>query len=358
MSRTTTSELFGDGGRLIGPRWIRQLFPRPAPPPPKVSVVIPTYRRPDLLLRCLNALLAQDLPACDYEIIVVDDGSDAATRSVVEAVAWSATNAPVVSYLAAMRRAGPGAARNFGSYQARAALIAFTDDDTVPATDWLRQGLAALTDDRMAICGSVLMPLPDIPSDYQRDASGLTRAEFVCANCFVRRDALLAIGGFDERFTAAWREDSDLQFRLLARFGSQLKIGREPKAVVVHPVRPAGWGVSLRQQKKIQFDALLYKKHPQLYRSRIRRAPRYDYYLTVLLLLTAPLAAAAGWPWLASLAALAWAGLSLRFCLQRLRGTLHTPSHVAEMLVTSALLPPLAVYWRLVGALRYRVLFV
>ena len=51
------------------------------------------------------------------------------------------------------------------------------------------------------------------------------------------------------------------------------------------------------------------------------------------------------------------APLSARFCARRLRGTSHAPSHVAEMAVTSAVIPLLSVYWRLRGAWRYRVLF-
>ena len=80
----------------------------------------------------------------------------------------------------------------------------------------------------------------------------------------------------DERFSAAWREDSDLHFTLLLHGG---QIDRVPSALVVHPVRPARWGVSLNQQRKSLFNALLYKKHPRLYRQRIRPWPPWDYTL-------------------------------------------------------------------------------
>ena len=53
---------------------------------------------------------------------------------------------------------------------------------------------------------------------------------------------------------------------------------RAPQAVVVHPVRPAAWGVSLGQQRKSMFNALLYQKHPQLYRCRIQPGPPWHYY--------------------------------------------------------------------------------
>lgn len=63
-------------------------------------------------------------------------------------------------------------------------------------------------------------------------------------------------GGFDERFRMAWREDSDLHFRSLER---SYKLGHAPMAKVIHPVRPARWGISVHEQRKSMFNALLYK---------------------------------------------------------------------------------------------------
>jgi len=162
----------------------------------------------------------------------------------------------------------------------------------------------------------------------------------------VRRELLERIGGFDEGFRMAWREDSDLHFRLL-RCGA--RIARAPLAVVVHPVRPAPWGVSLRQQRKVMFDALLFKKHRELYRRRIRAGARWDYYATVGALVAAVLGFTPG--------LVLWAILTGRFFVQRMRGASRRPGHVLEMLVTSMLIPPLAVFWRLAGMLRYRVAF-
>ena len=57
--------------------------------PLRVSVVVPTYKRPALLRRCLEALLAQTLPRSLYEIVVVDDGRDELSRQVVQSLAAS-----------------------------------------------------------------------------------------------------------------------------------------------------------------------------------------------------------------------------------------------------------------------------
>jgi hypothetical protein len=209
--------------------------------------------------------------------------------------------------------------------------------------------------------GRVIVPIPECPTDYERDASGLARAPFVTANAFCRRDALDAVGGFDERFTMAWREDSDLQFRLL-KFSDgpddPAETPRFPDAVVVHPVRPAHWGVSLMQQRKSQFNALLFKKHPKLYRACIQSSPPWRYYFSVAALSVAIAAFATGVP-IAGWAALSlWVVEAIRFTGERLAGTRRDLSHVAEMAVTSALIPLLSIYWRLRGAFRFRVVFV
>jgi glycosyltransferase involved in cell wall biosynthesis len=319
----------------------------------RVSVVVPTYRRPDLLARCLGALAGQDFDPAAFEVIVCDDAADPATRPRVEEFATGLR--PVVRYLAVTGTHGPAAARNAGWRAARGAVVAFTDDDCVPEPAWLSEGVRPLeSDPRLAaVTGRVVVPLGPRPTDYEKDTAGLEGAEFVTANCLCRRDVLARLGGFDERFAAAWREDSDLHFALLEAGAAVVKA---PGAVVVHPVRPAPWGVSLRQQKKCLFDALLYKKHPALYRRRIRPGRPWDYYVIV-----ASLAAGAALvPWSAAAAlgaAGVWALFTGRFAARRLRQTSRAPGHVAEMLVTSALIPPLSVFWRLYGAWKFRVPF-
>lgn len=321
-----------------------------------VSVVIPTCGRMDLLGRCLDALCKQTLDTAFYEIIVVDDRPDFATHHMVaERARQAAEKGLDIIYIANNGTHGPAAARNCGWRVARGDVIAFTDDDTVPTPGWLENGLSVFDGTVHALCGRIEMPLPANLTDYQLDAQQLETAEFVTANCFCRKDVLEYLKGFDERFQFAWREDSDLHFRLLELHAN---IVRLPQAVVVHPVRPASWGVCLSQQKKILFDALLYKKHPQLYREKIRATPRWDYYLIVISLLTAIVGLAVGNLTIAFCAGAVWLSMTAGFCLMRLRGTAKSFSHISEMVITSALIPPHAVFWRMVGAWRFRVFFV
>lgn len=316
----------------------------------KVSVVVPTYRRPDLLERCLAALQRQTLAAGEYEIIVCDDGPGEAARSVVAKAAAAMPGGPLIHYLEIRETQGPAAARNRGWRHASAPVIAFTDDDTVADPAWLAAGLAAMAGGADAATGRILMPLPDRPSDIELDAAGLTRAEFVTANCFIRRSILESVDGFDERFSMAWREDSDLHFTLLE---GGCRIVHSPDALVVHPLRPMPFAAGVGMQRKVVFDVLLYRKHARLYRERIRRAPPWLYLFISLSLALALALALTGAGGLAAFALAVWGAATLAFFLARLRRSAPTARNVGELFITSLLIPPLSIFWRLVGISRY-----
>jgi cellulose synthase/poly-beta-1,6-N-acetylglucosamine synthase-like glycosyltransferase len=323
-----------------------------------VSVVVPTFKRPDLLDRCLAALMSQDFCRADYEVIVVDDAACEETKRQVECWTqrielWGYT-LRYIPVTGLHHPHGPATARNIGWRAACGEIIAFTDDDCIPTPGWLKGGVAAFVDGIAAASGRIIVPLPYMPTDYEYNTSHLEHSEFVTANCFYRRTALEMVGGFDERFTAAWREDSDLFFTLLER---RVKYTYADDAVVIHPVRPARWGISLSQQRKSMFNALLYKKHSALYRQRIQARPPWHYYCMVAALLAALLGFLEGWGLFAAGALCVWMYMTGHFCLQRLRHTSRAPRHVAEMIITSIFIPSLAVFWRIFGAVKFRVFF-
>jgi glycosyltransferase involved in cell wall biosynthesis len=320
----------------------------------RVSVVVPTYNRPALLTRCLAALMTQTLNPDEYEIVVADDAACDDTHAQVKQLAARSAGQPVVRYIAVRDTSGPAAARNAGWRVARGDIIAFTDDDCIPASDWLRSGIAAFQGDVAGVSGKLVMPIPEVPTDYELNAAHLESAEFVTANCFYRRDVLEATGGFDERFQAAWREDCDLHFRVLDTGHRLVKC---ESAVVVHPVRDAAWGISVRQQRKSMYNALLYKKHPRRYRERIQAAPPWRYYAIVAALIASAGGLFANQRQVSAISLLAWGLLTGRFCDARLSGTSKAPAHIAEMIVTSVVIPPLSVLWRIRGAMKFRVFF-
>lgn len=322
-----------------------------------ISVVVPTYKRPRLLMQCLQALSAQDFDTSAFEVIVVSDGPDMLAKQLV--LAWKQSSVLQVEYVPLPVKRGPAAARNLGWQCARGTLIAFTDDDCQPDQHWLQQLWSMHVHYRsvslQAYTGRIIVPMPEELTDFALNTALLEQADFVTANCACTKEALLLTGGFDERFAMAWREDSDLEFKLIDH---DISIIHVPGAVVVHPVRAAGWGVSLREQRKGMFNALLYKKFPMLYRTKIAQWPPKDYYVMIACLALLPLGIAMGQIWVAAAALILWLLLLVLFIRRRLAVTSRRPSHVFEMIVTSTLIPFLSVYWNWYGAWRFKVFFI
>ncbi|HWB92831.1 MAG TPA: glycosyltransferase [Puia sp.] len=328
-----------------------------------ISIVIPTYRRPALLFRCLSALYRQDMDPERYEIIVVTDGPDPVTIRVLQTLLPAG---PRTRCLSLDEKKGPAAARNLGWRMASGALVLFTDDDCVPVSHWVsaywdafhtyrgESRLDGIFGEYLAFRGPVYVPCPPRPTDYEKNTAGLQAAAFVTANCACTGVVLERTGGFDESFTMAWREDSDLEFKLVE---SGVPIVTVPAARVVHPVRDAPWGVSLKEQKKSLFNALLYKKHPELFRRRIYRRPFWNYYAMIFGFLVFLSATLLHRPFIGGAAAGAWAILTLDFMRKRLQGTSHAPGHIAEMIFTSICIPFLSVFWTLYGSIRYKTFF-
>jgi GT2 family glycosyltransferase len=321
----------------------------------KVSVVVPTYKRPDLLMNCIIALSKQDMDRNDFEIIIVSDGPDAATRNVLHGL--DHVMLPFVQYITLNTNQGPACARNAGWKKANGTLVAFTDDDCRPEPGWLsalwkifeRHGKK-----EMAFSGTVKVPISETPTDFELNTSHLETAEFITANCACTKNALELTGGFDERFKVAWREDSDLEFKLLE---NHIPIVKVNDAVVVHPVRKAKWGVSIKEQRKTMFNALLYKKYPSLFRQKIQKSPAWNYYLIIAGCVTALSGVMLKNNMLIASGTLLYGSLTLAFIIKRLMQTSKSADHVMEMIATSIVIPFASVYWTLYGAFKYRVLF-
>ncbi|ARK13156.1 glycosyltransferase family 2 protein [Fibrella sp. ES10-3-2-2] len=313
---------------------------------PQLSVIIPTYQRPELLRQCLEALAKQTLSTELIEIVVVDDGDQPQTALAVRNAAQETGLS--IRYIAQPERRGLAAARNRGWRVALSALIAFTDDDCIPDSNWLK---AALTSFEQGAC-----VLTGQSTGYIGTRSLPKVAEFTTANLFCHRSVLDAVGGFDEAFDSAWREDSELQFKLL-RMG--VSITPCPDARVVHSLSPAPWYAPLRDERKNRYDALLYRKHPDLFRQRI---PAYSslvrrYYLTVSAVFLSGIALMAG-QWTMVYAGLgSWLLLTMLLVVERSSGQTFSWRSLGQTLVVGTATPFLSVYWRLYGAVKYRALY-
>jgi cellulose synthase/poly-beta-1,6-N-acetylglucosamine synthase-like glycosyltransferase len=99
----------------------------------KITVIVPTYRRPKDLARCLQALDKQTRPA--DEVLVVIRDTDTETWSFLET--FNSESLPLLTMT--VKVPGVIAAMNMGLDEAHGEIVAFTDDDSEPHIDWLKR---------------------------------------------------------------------------------------------------------------------------------------------------------------------------------------------------------------------------
>jgi HAD superfamily hydrolase (TIGR01662 family) len=325
-------------------------------------VVIPTLGRP-CLQACLDALAAATGPL-PRQIVLADDRRDTPDPLPVVVPELLANRTVVVT----LEGRGPAAARNAGWRAAEPAdWVAFLDDDVRVGPDWraaLAADLAGQPDQVAGVQGVIDVPLPADrrPTDWERGTAGLAGARWITADMAYRRTALLAAGGFDERFPRAFREDADLALRLLD-LGWELCRGARR---TTHPVRPASRWASLKAQAGNTDDVLMGRLHGRDWyrRAEAARGRRRGHAVTTALLGSSVLAAAAslrapdrrrtGWRRTALITGAAWLASTAEFTTARVRPGPRTRAEAATMAVTSALIPPLAVSHWLRGQWRHR----
>jgi GT2 family glycosyltransferase len=205
----------------------------------RVSVVIPTYRRKDALLRALRSLASQSIASDAYEVVVVVDGSDDGTREAVET-----SSVPYALRVLWQANRGRAAACNAGVATARAELILLLDDDMEASPQLLEAHLRAhAAGTRLAVIGAapivvdVSAPAPTayIAGKFNRHLEHLARAggplglrDFYSGNLSIRRAVFDSVHGFDERFTMYGNEDLELSLRLSA---AGVSLVYEPSAI-------------------------------------------------------------------------------------------------------------------------------
>jgi glycosyltransferase involved in cell wall biosynthesis len=211
---------------------------------PEISIVIPTYNRKDELKRVLEGLNNQTCDDNLFEIIVVDDGSEDDTQTVVKE--FSRISKPLIKYIH-QTKSGAGAARNAGIAQARGRWILFIDADLIPEKNVIECHLnfhRGANDDFNCLLGAV-ETAPELKNPQQvRQNDGMIRTnkqglhelsswEFRTCNTSLAKHLCASPGGFDSRLEVA--EDTEFAYRLQA-IGVRFLYDESIKSYHYHPM--------------------------------------------------------------------------------------------------------------------------
>jgi len=233
------------------------------------SVIIPTYNRLPILQKCLQGLAQQQIaaPVKEYEVIVVDDGSNDGTWD------WLSDYQQQMPQLRCFRQqnAGPAAARNVGLDQANGDIIVFIDSDLVVTDSFLQahgnaliREFAKLGHQRLFTYGAVINTCNfDNPTAEPYKITDFSAAYFATGNVAISKELLDEVGNFDTRFKQYGWEDLELGIRL-KKIG--VKLIKCPEAVGYH------WNPAFslerlpalieRERQRAKTGVLFYQKHP------------------------------------------------------------------------------------------------
>jgi GT2 family glycosyltransferase len=219
-----------------------------------VSIIIPTFNGALRIGRCLGPLMRQTLGR-EGEVLVVDDGS---SDNIAEVVGQY----PGVR-LIRQANAGPAAARNRGAAEAHGEILLFTDDDCVPASNWLEEMLEPFREPHVIGAkgvyrthqGSVVARFVQLEyEDRYRLMANRDYIDFIDTySAAFRREHFLEMKGYDTSFPVACAEDIELSYRM-SRLGWKMKF--VPGAVVGH-THPHSLSAYLRKKYKFAFWRVL-----------------------------------------------------------------------------------------------------
>ena len=206
---------------------------------PEIAVVVPTFRRPTLVVEAVRSALSQD--GVSVEVLVADDSPEGSARPAIEGL-----NDPRVTFQhrTVFTDSRPAVVRNDAVRETRAPVVHFLDDDDRVAPGAYRAVLDALAahPDRGVVFGGV-EPFGDDPAAVKREQGFFTTARrrarlfqrfdsrcalianelyvsptlFVNSACFIRREHILALGGYDPDLEVM--EDVEFFTRAIRRFG-------------------------------------------------------------------------------------------------------------------------------------------
>lgn len=231
----------------------------------RISVQICSYNRSHLLERSLRALMAQDLPPDEYEIVFVDDGSTDGSADMARKLASEAA-CPIK--VLSKPNDGLSRARNLGIRNCEGEIILFMDDDTFADPALLREHLGVHEQYPNAVVTGWVNHIEELdpPEPRKYVMADYSRSFFWTSNVSVRKKYVDEVGGFADEFREYGWEDMELGFRL-KNLG--LKKYVNEKAIVSHykpPKQKKDLPGMLRQSESSARSALIYiKKRPGIH---------------------------------------------------------------------------------------------
>jgi GT2 family glycosyltransferase len=210
---------------------------------PTVTVVTPTHQRRRLLARVLEGLARQSCPAGFFSVVLACDGCTDGTQEMLRSARYPFQ----VQVLELSPGVGPAAARNGALLLAEAPIVLFLDDDVVPTEQLVAIHASRHVEQQDLVVIGPLLASPGrqqpwihweadtLQKQYAEMQAGTwapTPRQFYTGNASVRRQHLLAAGGFDPRLRRG--EDVELAFRLQSR---GLRFVFEPAASGIHCAR-------------------------------------------------------------------------------------------------------------------------
>lgn len=247
----------------------------------KVSVVIPTWNRAELLARTIDQIETQTVSRDLYEVLVVDNDSNDHTQSVLDRKTRTYPNLRSFSQL----KRGAAATRNVGIRAADGEIILFIDDDILAEPTLIEAHLLYhQRNPGSAIIGAVTTPWASCRDPfvrYLRDRGIFNPYSIACGpmdfsyyhtgNVSTARAVLNGVGGFNEEFCVYGMEDIELGYRL-ERKGCHMVHGPDAKAL--HEYIPSYEQFAQRCEQAGYSLGKLIDLHPELKRRFIENGKR------------------------------------------------------------------------------------
>jgi len=254
----------------------------------RISVIVPTFNRNDILVQTVEGLINQDLDKEQYEIVVVDDCSTIDTRSVLDKYLLSN---PHIVYVRHEVNKGLAASRNTGIINATGDIVLFLDSDIVPEQSFVKMHLHVhmlFKDEYVAVVSNLryderyirnsnfakfmnnrylgnrsveekaLLDLNDLPPQYF--GGGISS---------VRKDRMISLGMFDMSFVKYGGEDEDMGYRL-SQSGVRILYCENARAIHHDTVSLTRFKAKAIEWKRNAFPIISVKQHGYFEKTNLR----------------------------------------------------------------------------------------